>query len=127
MSDIFIHGVGGSKYDQMTDAISQRFFGYRLPEFLTVSATFRLPTQIPELAKADITKIRTRRREYNFHPERFLANEPPTSQAVELIKQKRQWIDSPRSLEKHLAITQINQVLRAMLTCLLYTSPSPRD
>ena len=116
MSDIFIHGVGGSKYDQMTDAISQRFFGYRLPEFLTVSATFRLPTQIPELAKADITKIRTRRREYNFHPERFLANEPPTSQAVELIKQKRQWIDSPRSLEKHLAITQINQVLRAMLT-----------
>ena len=117
MSDIFIHGVGGSKYDQLTDAISQRFFGYRLPEFLTVSATFRLRTQIPEIAKSDITKIRTRRREYNFHPERFLANESPNSQAVELIKQKRQWIDSPiRSLEKHLAISQINQTLRAMLT-----------
>ena len=117
MSDIFIHGVGGSKYDQLTDAISQRFFGYRLPEFLTVSATFHLRTQIPAIAKSDITKIRTRRREYNFHPEHFLTNEPPNSQAVELIKQKRQWIDSPiRSPEKHLAITQINQALREMLT-----------
>ena len=117
MSDIFIHGVGGSKYDQLTDAISQRFFGYRLPEFLTISATFRLPTQIPSLAKADITKSKTRRREYNFHPERFLANEPVTSRSAELIKKKRQWIDSPtRSLEKHHAITKINQALRAMLT-----------
>jgi len=117
MSDIFIHGVGGSKYDQLTDAISQRFFGCRLPEFLTVSATFHLPTQIPELSKTDITKLRTRRREYNFHPERFLATEPATSQAVELIKQKRQWIESPiRSLEKHHAITKINQALRGILT-----------
>ena len=117
MSDIFIHGVGGSKYDQLTDAISQRFFGCRLPEFLTVSATFHLPTQIPELSKTDITKLRTRRREYNFHPERFLATEPATSQAVELIKQKRQWIESPiRSLEKHHAITKVNQALRGILT-----------
>ena len=117
MSDIFIHGVGGSKYDQLTDAISQRFFGYCLPEFLTVSATFRLPTQIPRLAKADITKLETRRREYNFHPERFLANESLTPQAVELIEQKRQWINlsNVRSLEKHRDITRINQALRAML------------
>ena len=88
-----------------------------LPEFLTVSATFRLPTQIPRLAKADITKLETRRREYNFHPERFLANESLTPQAVELIEQKRQWINlsNVRSLEKHRDITRINQALRAML------------
>jgi len=117
ISDIFIHGVGGSKYDQLTDAISQRFFGYGLPEFLTVSATFRLPTQIPKIAKSDITKLKTRRREYNFHPERFLAKELKPPKAATLIKQKRQWIDSSiRSREKHLAITQTNQALRALLT-----------
>lgn len=117
MSDIFIHGVGGAKYDQLTDAICQTFFGCRLPKHLTVSATFCLPTQVPKLSQADITQLRTRRREYNFHPERFLASNSLPSQAVELIKQKRQWIDSPDiwSLEKHLAITKINQALRALL------------
>lgn len=118
MSDIFIHGVGGAKYDQLTDAICERFFGYVLPEILTVSATFRLPNQVPRLTKADITNLETHRRECNFHPERFLANEPQTPQAVALIKQKRQWIASThiRTHEKHHAITQINRDLRAMLT-----------
>ena len=68
MSDIFIHGVGGAKYDQLTDVICQRYFGYRLPEFLTVSATFRLPTEIPLVQKTDVTRLQIRRREFNFHP-----------------------------------------------------------
>ena len=117
MSDIFIHGVGGAKYDQLTDAICQRFFKYQLPEFLIVSATFRLPTQVPLVSKNDVTQLRTRRRECNFHPERFLDTDLLTSKAVELIQQKRHWTASPhiRSKEKHYAITGINQQLRAIL------------
>ena len=117
MSDIFIHGVGGAKYDQLTDVICQRFFGYRLPEFLTVSATFRLPTQIPLVTKGDVTQLRTRRREFNFHPERFLNVDSLAPEAVELIRQKRQWIAAAedRSKKKHDAITQINEQLRAIL------------
>ena len=117
MSDIFIHGVGGAKYDQLTDAICQRFFEYRLPELLTVSATFRLPNQVSRITKANITNQETRRREYNFHPERFLTSDDLASATDKLIQQKRKWIASTdiRTQEKHLAITRINQELRALL------------
>ena len=117
MSDVFIHGVGGAKYDQLTDVICQRFFKYRLPDFLTVSATFRLPTQVSLVSKSDITQLQTRRRELNFHPERFLNANSSAPETLELVEQKRQWIASPevRSKQKHDAITNINQQLRAKL------------
>ena len=117
MSDIFIHGVGGAKYDQLTDAICQRFFGYRLPEFLTVSATFRLPTQVELISKADVTQLRTRRREFNFHPERFFDLDSLSSEMAELVEQKRQLIASTEvwTQQEHDTITQINQKLRLAL------------
>ena len=117
MSDIFIHGVGGAKYDQLTDAICQSFFGYRLPEFLTVSATFRLPTAIPLVTKADVTQLKTRRREFNFHPERFLNTESLTADADDSTAQKRRLIASTEVWTKatHDAITKINQQLRVIL------------
>ena len=115
MSDVFIHGVGGAKYDQLTDAICQQFFGYRLPEFLTVSATFRLPTEIPLVHKADVTQMRTRRREMNFHPERFLSVDSVAPETIKLIDQKHQLIAATEvwSKKEHDAIATINQKLRA--------------
>ena len=43
LSDLFLHGIGGAKYDQVTDQIVRLFFGFEPPEFATVSATLRLP------------------------------------------------------------------------------------
>ena len=43
LCDLFIHGIGGAKYDQMTDAIIERFFGFAPPDYLTVTATAKLP------------------------------------------------------------------------------------
>jgi len=36
LSDIFIHGIGGAKYDQLTDSIAGQFFGAAPPEFMTI-------------------------------------------------------------------------------------------
>jgi hypothetical protein len=47
LSDQFIHGIGGAKYDQLTDAIFERFLGLNPPEFITATATLRLPLQLP--------------------------------------------------------------------------------
>ena len=43
LSDLFLHGIGGAKYDQVTNQIAEQFFGFALPEFAAVSATLRLP------------------------------------------------------------------------------------
>lgn len=43
LADLFVHGLGGAKYDEMTDALLGRFFDVDPPAFLTVSATAHLP------------------------------------------------------------------------------------
>ena len=39
LGDLFIHGIGGAKYDELGDSIARRFFGIEPPEFLTLSLT----------------------------------------------------------------------------------------
>jgi hypothetical protein len=45
LSDLFLHGIGGGKYDQLSDLISQEFFGFPPPRFMVISATIQLPGQ----------------------------------------------------------------------------------
>ena len=43
LADLFIHGIGGGKYDQLTNEIAQKFYGAELPDYLVLSATLLLP------------------------------------------------------------------------------------
>ena len=70
--DLFIHGIGGAKYDELTDAIVRRFYGIEPPGFLVLSATLRLPIDRPEIGNDDLRTVNQRLREIEFHPERFL-------------------------------------------------------
>ena len=38
LGDLFLHGIGGGKYDELTDAIVGRFLGVAPPEFAVVTA-----------------------------------------------------------------------------------------
>ena len=42
LSDVFIHGIGGAKYDEITDQLMVRFFDAPVPSFITLSATMWL-------------------------------------------------------------------------------------
>ncbi len=43
ISDLFMHGIGGGKYDQMTDAIIRAYFDVPAPPMVVATATLRLP------------------------------------------------------------------------------------
>ena len=47
LGDLFLHGIGGAKYDELGDEIARRFFRIEPPSFLTVSMTLwlGLPTR----------------------------------------------------------------------------------
>ena len=85
VSDLFIHGIGGAKYDQLTDQIISEFFGVSPPGYLTSTATFSLPFAQPRVTKRDITQRRSRLREYQFHPQRHVAS----SAAMDALKRKK--------------------------------------
>ena len=116
LSDIFIHGIGGAKYDQLTDAIVRRFFGVEPPEYLVATATFKLPLPRHGVEEADIARIDLLLRELRYHPELYVDGR---AEARQLIAEKRQWVAQqvPREQrsERHAAIERANHALHALL------------
>ncbi|MCU0876430.1 MAG: hypothetical protein MUF06_01375 [Pirellulaceae bacterium] len=74
LSDLFIHGIGGAKYDELTDEIIYRWFGLRPPRFLTATATFRLPIDRPEITRDDVLRSAQRLRDVIFRPESLVGH-----------------------------------------------------
>ena len=111
-SDLFIHGIGGAKYDELGDQIARRFFGVTPPQWMTISATMKLPFDVPNVSRESIRELEVGLRELRFHPEREFPNDPRTQQKQELIK------ENPAAGRKawHQKIEAINQELFAELT-----------
>jgi len=89
LSDVFIHGIGGAKYDELTDAIISRFLEVEPPKFLVASATFWLPVARPAVTPSDLTRIDQCLRELRYHPELHVQDSPETR---DLTARKRSWI-----------------------------------
>ena len=94
VSDLFLHGIGGAKYDQVTDDIAERFFGLALPEFATASATLRLPIRHSTTGGDQLRAVRQQLRELNFHPERYLSTSGEKAAAAEVLAAKHRWIET---------------------------------
>jgi hypothetical protein len=67
--DLFIHGVGGAKYDHVTDGIIREYYGVTPPGYAVVSVTLHpdIPAEDPSVR---IEGIKTRLREIEQRPER---------------------------------------------------------
>jgi hypothetical protein len=72
LADLFIHGIGGAKYDEITDQIIRQFFGIEPPAYLTVTATLRLPLPLSGVQGADLQRLREHVRDLQFNPDRAL-------------------------------------------------------
>lgn len=72
LADVFIHGIGGAKYDEVTDEFIRGWLGVDLPPLLCVSATLRLP-----IAVAAENGPATTPRDVAFNPQRALRTAPP--------------------------------------------------
>jgi hypothetical protein len=52
-SDLFIHGLGGGKYDQFVDRCAAAYLGVQLPAFVVASRTrYIFPERVAELQRA---------------------------------------------------------------------------
>lgn len=72
LSDVFVHGIGGAKYDELGDEITRRWFGIEPPDLMVVSATMLLPTT--EKLAGDVPTVAALRQQIRqtwFAPERF--------------------------------------------------------
>ncbi len=71
LSDLFLHGIGGGKYDQLGDMIVRHFFGIEPPRFMVLSATALLPGATVPGDGAAVRQLRKQLRDTRFNPQRF--------------------------------------------------------
>lgn len=72
LSDGFIHGIGGAKYDEVTDAILDRWLGLQPPSFIVVTATLHLTLPAFPTAPADLRAAEHKLRDLKWNPQRYL-------------------------------------------------------
>ena len=85
LGDVFVHGIGGSKYDELTDEIIRQFFGCEPPAYITATATVRLPIERPVVTEHELNELGQSLRELRFHPERFIADSPLAEEKRDLL------------------------------------------
>ena len=91
LGDLFFHGIGGAKYDQLTDAIVQEFFGFRPPAFAVLTATWKLAVATPEHADGQLREVKRLLRDLQFNPQRYV---PLDERTRPLIAEKQRWLDN---------------------------------
>jgi hypothetical protein len=114
VADLFLHGIGGAVYDELTERIFGRFFDTALPRFAVVTATLRLPWGEKPVGVEDERRVRQQLRTLEWNPDRLLppAVDGPARHYVELKQQLIQGPDvgfSPK--ERHHQFEEVREHL----------------
>jgi|GEM_PF-662702 len=93
ISDLFIHGLGGAKYEVVTDEIIKEFFKVEPPQFLVISCTLYLDFKSSfESSDFKISILKKKIRDLEFNPERYIdelsISEKEANQIKNLAKKK---------------------------------------
>jgi hypothetical protein len=73
LADLFIHGIGGAKYDRITDRLIKSYFGWDPPAMACVSATMHLDLPRPDVTESDVRESRRRMRDFRYNPQRYVS------------------------------------------------------
>lgn len=123
--DLFIHGVGGGRYDRVTDGVMRRHFGIEPPAFAVASMTMYLPLGAHVVTEEEVSAARERLNRLEHNPNELLGEvefEDPSErvQATQLAEEKAELvraIGKPDADKKALGarIREVNRALTEVL------------
>jgi len=118
--DLFIHGIGGAKYDEVTDRIIRGFYGVEPPKYATITATLMIDWDFEPADPREIGRLKQAIREIDYNPQRCIEADDPSDEEAELIDEKwRQVSSRPATAagrrRKFVSIRRINSVLASRL------------
>jgi len=125
LADLFIHGIGGARYDEITDRLIQEFFELTPPSFLTLTATVRLPLNPHPVDFRNLSALQQRLRKLPFegpsHLEsaEILALRQQQAQLIEAAQRQREARETravrralrPVNRRRHLELRQTQELL----------------
>lgn len=130
LADLFVHGIGGAKYDRISDSIIADYYGLTPPHMACVSATLHLGLPHDPQAAADVLRLRRELRDLRFNPQRHGNASEETSalrarradavQQAELLRRdrrgdrpaRRSAFDRIRTISAEMLLAAPNQKLR---------------
>lgn len=118
-SDVFIHGTGGARYDQVTNSIIKKFFKINAPAFWVKTATLKLPI----LGNSPLNRLyhleslhqwKKRNRDFFYHPEKHpQAKQELVEKRQELIEQFKKAKEGKKAL--HIELEENRKKLLLLL------------
>ena len=87
LGDLFVHGIGGAKYDELGDEVARGFFGIEPPRFLTLSLTQWLGLDDDPATADRLRAVERSIRDLDWNPDRHLP-EPVPAEARAAVEAK---------------------------------------
>jgi hypothetical protein len=91
LGDLFVHGIGGAKYDELGDEIARAFYAAPPPAFATLSLTAWLGLPVDPTIPEQLHELDRKLRETRFHADSFLSAE----RIHDLVVAKKEAIAAP--------------------------------
>ena len=123
--DLFIHGVGGGRYDRVTDGVCRRYYRIEPPGFVVASITMYLPLGAHIVTDDEVADARARLNRLEHNPDALLGDvefdsADEQASAVALAAEKTRLvaaIAAPDADKKALGlgIREVNAELAALL------------
>ncbi|MCB1179485.1 MAG: hypothetical protein KDK36_18030 [Leptospiraceae bacterium] len=113
--DLFIHGIGGARYEEVSENIIKEFFEFELPPHLIVSATMNLVPKSPfNFDIIDEKDLQKKIRDLSHSPEKFL---PPENEFVIKKRELQKEFSNPDSDKKelHKNISKLNEEMKILV------------
>jgi len=119
ISDLFIHGLGGAKYDLVTDEIIREFFKVEPPHLLIVSCTLYLDFKSSYRASdSKISAPKKKIRDLEFNPERYVdelsLTKKERNQIAELAEKKTELIKKIKGISSPIEKRKISEEIKAI-------------
>jgi hypothetical protein len=121
IGDLFVHGIGGGKYDQITDLIIKRWCGIGAPTFAVATATLFLPMK-HDAAMSRRTLLtseaRDRLRDHRFNPERLVSNrssEETQSMRTQVLERIKSIPIGAAKILWHKSLQELKSAIRSSL------------
>jgi hypothetical protein len=119
LGDLFLHGIGGAKYDELGDEVARRFFGIEPPAFMTLSMTLWPGVDAEAATPGQLAEVERALRDLTFNPDRHLVGPVPT-EVRDLMQAKARTIAAPQDTRRRraarcLEIRRINEALQGAI------------
>ncbi len=116
LADVFIHGIGGGKYDEVTDLLIRGFFQVKPPGFMVVSATLHLPFSHFPADRITVQSLQRQQRRLLWQPYQYLDGQPLASEWDQLVRERTAWVNytPPDRLGRRERFFQLQALTRSL-------------